>query len=90
MRPGTIVQFIYDIDALRQPERFEEFLRACECDSRGRLGYADKPFPVANRLRDYLKAAQSVNAGAVAALHATPETIKQAVFQARVEAIQKI
>lgn len=88
MRPGTIVQFLYDTDALRQPDRFEEFLRACECDSRGRLGYADKPFPVANRLRDYLKAVQEVNAGEVAALHSTPEAIKEAVFQARVEAIK--
>lgn len=90
MRPGTIVQFLYDTDALRQPDRFEEFLRACECDSRGRLGYADKPFPVANRLRDYLKAVQEVNAGAVAALHSTPEAIKESVFQARVEAVRKI
>lgn len=90
MRPGTIVQFLYDTDALRQPERFEEFLRACECDFRGRLGYIDKPFPVANQLRAYLKAAQEVNAGAVAALHATPEAIKEAVFQARVAAIQEV
>ncbi len=90
MRPGTIVQFLYDTDALRQPERFEEFLRACECDFRGRLGYIDKPFPVANQLRAYLKAAQAVNAGAVAALHSTPEAIKEAVFQARVAAIQEV
>jgi len=90
MRPGTIVQFLYDTDALRQPERFEEFLRACECDFRGRLGYIDKPFPVANQLRAYLKAAQEVHAGAVAALHSTPEAIKEAVFQARVAAIQEV
>ncbi len=88
MRPGTIVQFLYDTDALRQPERFEEFLRACESDSRGRLGFADKPFPVANQLRDILKAVQGVNAGKIAALHSTPEAIKEAVFQARVAAIQ--
>jgi tRNA nucleotidyltransferase (CCA-adding enzyme) len=90
MRPGTIVQFLYDTDALRQPERFEEFLRACECDFRGRLGYDNKPFPVANRLRDCLMAAQKVDAGAVAALHSTPHAIKEAVFQARVEAIRSV
>lgn len=90
MRPGTIVQFLYDTDALRQPERFEEFLRACECDSRGRLGYDNKPFPVARRLHDYLKSAQDVDAGAVAALHSTPQAIKEAIFQARVEAIQRV
>lgn len=90
MRPGTIVQFLYDTDAIRQPERFEEFLRACECDSRGRLGYNNKPFPVANLLRDYLKSAQEVDAGAIAALHSTPQAIKEAIFQARVETIQRV
>lgn len=90
MRPGTIVQFLYDTDALRQPERFEEFLRACESDSRGRLGFEDKPFPVANQLRDILKAVQGVDAGKIAALHSTPEAIREAVFQARVAGIRII
>lgn len=89
MRPGTIMQLLQDTDAIRQPERFEDFLRACECDSRGRLGYADQPFPVAQRLRECLQAAQSVDAGAVAARHSEAEAIKAAIFQARVEAIKQ-
>lgn len=87
MRPATIMQFLQDTDALRQPARFEDFLRACESDSRGRLGYADKPFPAAQKLRDCLNAAQSVDAGAIAALHSRPEAIKEAIFQARAQAI---
>ncbi len=88
MRPASIMQFLQDTDALRQPERFEDFLRACECDSRGRLGYADKPFPAAQKLRDCLKATQGVDAGAIASQHSIPEAIKEAVFWARVEAIK--
>lgn len=88
MRPGTIMQLLQDADAIRQPARFEDFLRACESDSRGRLGFSDKPFPAAQRLRLCLKAAQSVDAGAVAARHAAPEAIREAVFQARAEAIR--
>src|SRR5665647_1817452 len=47
MRPGTLVQFLYDTDAIRQPERFKEFLLACESDSRGRTGFEDQPYTYA-------------------------------------------
>jgi tRNA nucleotidyltransferase (CCA-adding enzyme) len=88
MSPETIMQFLQDTDAIRQPERFEDFLRACESDSRGRLGYAERPFPAAQKLRECLNAAQNVNAGAIASQHSAPEAIKEAVFQARVTAIK--
>ena len=45
MRPATLLKFLVDLDALRQPERFKDFLKACECDLRGRTGYQEKPFP---------------------------------------------
>ncbi|RZU38102.1 tRNA nucleotidyltransferase (CCA-adding enzyme) [Fluviicoccus keumensis] len=34
-----------DLDALRRPERFAEFLQACEADARGRLGFEDRDYP---------------------------------------------
>lgn len=89
MRPGTLVQFLHDTDAIRQPQRFKEFLLACECDSRGRTGFENKPFLVADYWLQLLEAAQGVDAGAVAKLHTEPEKIKQAVFEARVEAIKR-
>ncbi|MEK7843717.1 MAG: multifunctional CCA tRNA nucleotidyl transferase/2'3'-cyclic phosphodiesterase/2'nucleotidase/phosphatase, partial [Pseudomonadota bacterium] len=51
----------------RKPERFEEFLQACACDFHGRPGYAEKSYPQAERLRAAFSAAQSVDAGAIAA-----------------------
>jgi tRNA nucleotidyltransferase (CCA-adding enzyme) len=36
LKPQTIVKLIGDVDGLRQPQRFEEFLLACEIDARGR------------------------------------------------------
>src|SRR5690606_24014331 len=45
MRAATRVQFLQDTDAIRQPERFREFLRACECDARGRAGFENAPVP---------------------------------------------
>ena len=39
MRPSTLLEFLVELDAIRQPNRFKEFLMACEADSRGRISY---------------------------------------------------
>ncbi|MEO8991785.1 MAG: multifunctional CCA addition/repair protein [Nitrosospira sp.] len=67
LRPATIANMLQGVDAYRKPERFEEFLQACSCDFHGRPGYAEKPYPQAERLRAAFEAARSVDAGAIAA-----------------------
>lgn len=67
LRPTTIADMLQAVDAYRKPERFEEFLQACASDFHGRAGYADKPYPQAERLRAAFDAARSVDAGAIAA-----------------------
>jgi tRNA nucleotidyltransferase (CCA-adding enzyme) len=86
LRPGTVVELLERVDAFRRPERFEQFLQACECDFRGRPGYAARPFPAPERLRRALRAAQSVDAGAVAR-RVDKAHVREAVFQARAEAV---
>lgn len=88
MRPDTLVRLLQDTDAFRQPERFREFLRACESDSRGRAGFENRPFPYADKLLKVLEAASNVDAGAIAQNFAEPEKIKKAVYEARVEAVK--
>ena len=88
MRPDTLVRLLQDTDAFRQPERFREFLRACESDSRGRVGFENRPFPYADKLLKVLEAASNVDAGAIAQNFAEPEKIKKAVYEARVEAVK--
>jgi tRNA nucleotidyltransferase (CCA-adding enzyme) len=56
LKPGTMLKLFEETDALRRPERFAEFLTACECDARGRLGLEDRPYPQAERLRTALAA----------------------------------
>lgn len=90
MRAGTMVQFLQDIDAIRQPDRFREFLLACESDSRGRTGYESNPFTQADFLLKALDAVSGVNAGEVASKFDEPEKIKAAVFEARVEAVKSM
>lgn len=67
LRSATIAGMLQAVDAYRKPERFEEFLQACACDFHGRPGYAEKPYPQAERLRKAFSAARSVDAGAIAA-----------------------
>ncbi len=89
LRAGTLVELLERVDAFRRPQRFEEFLRACECDFRGRPGYETRPFPEADHLRQALRAAQAVDAGAVAQSVA-PAQIREAVFQARAQAVAAV
>jgi len=89
MRPETLLRLLQDTDAIRQPERFKEFLRACESDSRGRTGFENKPFPHADKLLKVLKVAIEVDAGAIASQYVEPEKIKAAVLEARLEAVKR-
>lgn len=87
MKTSTILHFLMELDAIRQPERFQLFLQACESDSRGRTGLENCALPEAERLQQALRFAQSVDAGQVAKQFSQPEQIKQAVFEARLNAI---
>jgi tRNA nucleotidyltransferase (CCA-adding enzyme) len=56
LKPATVLKLFEDTDALRRPERLGEFLTACECDARGRLGLEDREYPQAQYLRGALAA----------------------------------
>ena len=57
LRPETVLKLFERTDAFRRPERFEEFLIACEADMRGRTGFEDVDYPQAGMLRMALDAA---------------------------------
>ena len=57
LRPETVLKLFERTDAFRRPERFEEFLIACEADMRGRTGFEDVDYPQAGLLRMALDAA---------------------------------
>ena len=60
LRAATVYKLIEAVDALRRPQRFEDFLLACEADARGRLGLEARPYPQADTLRAALAAARAV------------------------------
>jgi tRNA nucleotidyltransferase (CCA-adding enzyme) len=87
MKPSTLVEFLTELDAFRQPERFKDFLKACESDSRGRTGLENCALPETDLILTALQAASSIDAGAIAKQHTEPEKIKIAVFEARLKAV---
>ncbi|MGB9428390.1 MAG: multifunctional CCA addition/repair protein [Gammaproteobacteria bacterium] len=60
LRAETLLKLLQNTDAFRRPERFEQFLLACEADARGRKGLEDAPYPQAAYLRQALDAARAV------------------------------
>ena len=89
MKPRTLLEFLIELDAIRQPLRFEDFLKACECDSRGRTGLENCELPEADLMRKLLKAAMSIDAGAIAQQFIEPEKIKNAIFDARLQVLKQ-
>lgn len=60
VRPGTLLDLLEHLDAFRRPERFEQFVIACEADARGRKGLEEREYPQADRLREARELAASV------------------------------
>ena len=88
MKPSTLLSFLMGVDAIRQPERFHDFLRACEADSRGRTGLENCELPETELVKIALQASSNIDAGEVARRFDNPEKIKAAVFEARLEAVK--
>ena len=65
LRPDTLLRLLDRTGALRDEERFEGFLLACEADARGREGFEDRSYPQADYLRGAREIALAVTADQV-------------------------
>ncbi len=90
LRPGTLLKLLEGTDALRRPERFEDFLLACEADAKGRTGLEDQPYPQAQLLRRAREAAAAVTAADLKDSGLEGEALGQALREARQQAIAAI
>jgi len=80
-------QTLEKLDALRRPQRFIQFLLACEADARGRSGFEQRPYPQAALLQLALAAARSIDMPALLLQISSPQELGVAIRQARVQAI---
>lgn len=67
LKPTTVLKVLHATDALRRPERFEQFLLCCEADARGRTGFELREYPQADYFRRCLQVTKNVDIAAVQA-----------------------
>src|SRR5450830_1034979 len=91
LNAAALVRLLERCDAFRKPQRFADMLLACECDARGRLGYAESAYPQTPRLLAALSAAQGVATNLIAShalsTGASGPKIGELIHMARVKAV---
>lgn len=90
MRADTILKTLESCDAFRRPERFADFLLACEADARGRTGFEDRDYPQRAFFAAARDAANAVQLDAAARAGLSGEQIGQELRKRRVAAIEII
>ncbi len=60
LKASTLLELLQTFDVYRRPQRFDEFIAACEMDARGRLGLEQRDYPQADYLRAAADAARAV------------------------------
>lgn len=88
LNASSLVALLMRTDAFRRPDRFEDMLRACEADAKGRLGFEAREYPQYYRMRAALKAAKSVNTAEIAAKNTDKAYLKEQIHGARTRAIK--
>ena len=88
MTDEEFLETLMGLDAFRRPQRFEEFLLACEADSRGRPGYEDQQFEQPTIFRRAYAAAAAIDAGALAKQGLQGEAIAAELARLRLAKIQ--
>jgi len=89
LRPATLWDTLAALDALRRPERFEQFLCACEADARGRLGKEEQPHLGGEILRAARDAAARVPIAPLIEAGLTNGDLAAALRAERIEAIRR-
>lgn len=87
LKPQTVLKLLRALDALRKPEKFEQFLQSCEADARGRLGLEDREYPQVDYLRAARAAAANVDPQALIAEGFQGAELGKALDRARLKAL---
>jgi len=90
LRADTVLKTLESCDALRRPERFADFLLACEADARGRTGFESRAYPQRHYLARARDAAAAVQMTAEERAGLTGEKIGQELRRRRVAAIERV
>lgn len=87
VRSSTLLELLENTDAFRRPERFEQFITACEADARGRKGLEDRDYPQAALLRKARELAAAARPDPEVMPHLTGEHIAGHIRKQRLNAL---
>jgi len=90
LRADTVLKTLEACDALRRPERFRDFLLACEADARGRTGLEERLYPQREYFTDARDAAAAVVLAPDERTGLSGEQIGQKLRRRRVAAIEQL
>ncbi|MFC1602344.1 multifunctional CCA addition/repair protein [Pseudomonadota bacterium] len=90
LRPKTLLKIVMGLDALRRPQRFEQFLLVCKADVRGRTGMEDSPYPQADFLRAIYQAIIKIDAAKISQTTSEPQHIIAQLQKKRLQAASAV
>lgn len=88
MKAETVLKKLEQLDAFRRPERFEQFLLACEADARGRAGFEDRDYPQAEYFQTALKVANEISGKSLQENGLEGKALGQEIKKQRIEKIK--
>ncbi|OUR67188.1 multifunctional CCA tRNA nucleotidyl transferase/2'3'-cyclic phosphodiesterase/2'nucleotidase/phosphatase [Cycloclasticus sp. 46_83_sub15_T18] len=90
LKAVTLLKVLESIGAFRQTSKLDDFLLACEADSKGRLGYETREYPQAEWLRDVYRVANNVSAKEFVEQGLKGKQIGEAISKERLRLIQAL
>lgn len=89
LRPETVIKLFNSLDVWRKPQRFFDFLLVCEADSKGRLGFENRPYPQADLAKQFYQIANQVDVQSVIADGFEKAQIREELNRRRAWAIKQ-
>jgi tRNA nucleotidyltransferase (CCA-adding enzyme) len=90
LKASTLLKTLEALDALRRPQRFQQFLLACTADARGRYGSEQAPYLQAAYFQQALDIVSKVDTRPIVEnKNLVGPAIKQAIYAARVRALKE-
>ncbi|GJM05116.1 MAG: multifunctional CCA protein [marine bacterium B5-7] len=90
MKAETVLKKLEQLDAFRRPDRFEQFLIACEADARGRAGFEDREYPQSEYFQAALKVANEVDTSELQKQGLEGKALGQEIKQQQIKNIKEM
>ncbi len=86
--PPTLMEMLQRFDVYRRPQRFEDFIAACEMDALARQGRDNHAYPQADYLRGAVVAVKTVQVQALVQKGLTGQALGEALKAERLKALE--